>query len=438
MRKLPIKGAGWLALASALAVVTPGGAAQAQAVVATGVGTPFELAFWQSIDSSNDPSLYESYLLRYPNGTFNEIARAKILALRARLGSPAPLTTPAGSLPPAPPPVQPYVPPVQPVASYPAAAAQPAPVQPTPVRPAIVSPAPVAAPPVAAPVVTPVVAAPVPAAPVAQPAVAVAPAPAAAAAQPAVAVATAAVPVPPAQIAPAAQPVPVVQPAVAATPPAGTPAAASTLGQLLAALANSQTAGSVAPAAIQPAVAVAQSPVAAVPAATPAVVQPAAVQPASVQSAVAQPAAAPAVALVAPATLPGAGRSTLAAGFALPPAPQLLPVPSVALPPSFCSAEARNAFHDTVYAPAVGAAKQNNDNAAAYMRQLQATYDQYQLSHDPDTMNAIVATARGYQPTAQMTFAAQSSLVRQFAALMAVPVVACNQPGQPGATTIAK
>lgn len=421
MRQLPIKGAGWLALAGALAVVIPGGPAQAQAVVATGVGTPFELAFWQSIDSSNDPSLYESYLIRFPNGTFSEIARAKILALRARMGTPAPLTTPAGSLPPAPPPVQPYVPPVQPVAAYPAAAPQPAPVQPAPVRPAIVAPAPVAAPPVAAPVVTPVVATPVPAAPVAQPAVAVAPAPVAPVAQPVAAVATA----------PAAPLVPAVQPAVVATPPAATPAAASTLGQLLAALANSQTAGVAAPAVVQPAVA--QGPITPVPAAAPAVVQPAAVSPALVQ-----PAAAPAVALVAPATLPGAGRSALAAGFALPPAPQLLPVPAVALPPSFCSAEARNAFHDTVYAPAVGAAKQNNDNAAAYMRQLQATYDQYQLSHDPDTMNAIVATARGYQPTAQMTFAAQSALVRQFAALMAVPVVACNQPGQPGATTIAK
>lgn len=343
MRQVPKRGRGWLALGCALAVVVPGAPALAQSTVATGVGTPFELAFWQSIDSSNDPSLYESYLNRYPNGTFSEIARAKIITLRARLGMPA---APATVAPVAPTPPQIYVPPVQPVA---------APVAPPPAAP-VPAPAPV-------------------------PAVVVAPPPVPAVTQ-AVAV---------------AQPAPAVTPAAATTSPAA-PASASTLGQLLAALANSQTAGS-APAASAPP----------------------------------QPALA-----VSAATPPAPARNTLAAGFALPPAPQLLPVPAVALPPSFCSAEARNAFHDTVYAPAVTAAKTNNDNAAAYMRQLQSIYDQYQLSHDPDTMNAIVATARGYQPTAQMTFAAQSALVRQFAALMAVPVVPCTQPGQPGTTTLAK
>ena len=110
----------------------------------------------------------------------------------------------------------------------------------------------------------------------------------------------------------------------------------------------------------------------------------------------------------------------------------------MALPASFCSAEARNAFHDTVYVPSINVAKQNNDAAAAYMRELQAMYDQYQLSHDPDTMNAIVAAARGYQPVAQTTFSMQSALVRQFTALMAVPVVPCSQPGQSFATTLAK
>ena len=53
-------------------------------------------------------------------------------------------------------------------------------------------------------------------------------------------------------------------------------------------------------------------------------------------------------------------------------------------------------------------------------------------------MNAIVAAARGYQPVAQTTFSTQAALVRQFTALMAVPVVPCSQPGQPPATTLAK
>ena len=359
MRQVPKPGRGWLALGCALAFVVPGAPALAQSAVATGVGTPFELAFWQSIDSSNDPSLYESYLNRYPNGTFSEIARAKIITLRARLG---PSAAPAS--PTAPPPPQPYVPPMQAVAATPPPAVAP------PAAPVRV------APPVAAPVPAVVTERP-PAPPVTQ-AVAVAPPP----------------PVAP----PAAAPTP------SSTPPA-TPAAASTLGQLLAALANSQTAGNNTPAATA---------------------QP---QPAGLAATAATPSATPP---------PAPARSTLAAGFALPAAPQLLPVPAVTLPPSFCSAEARNAFHDTVYAPAVAAAKQNNDNAASYMRQLQAIYDQYQLSHDPDTMNAVVAAARGYQPTAQMTFAEQSAVVRQFTALMAVPVVPCAQPGQPGATTLAK
>lgn len=368
MREVPKPGRGWLALGCALAVAMPGAPAWAQSTVATGVGTPFELAFWQSIDSSNDPSLYESYLGRYPNGTFSEIARAKIITLRARMSPP---TVPAAISPTAPPPPQPYVPPVQPVASYVAPTAPPA----APVAAPAQAPAPavITAPPPAAPALTPAVATPAPA-PVASPAVAMASQPA--------------------TVTPAAVTSP-------ASNPAPTPAAASTLGQLLAALANSQTAGSSPPAALP--------------------------QPAP---------AALAVSAAAPVSTPA--RSALAAGFALPAAPQLLPVPAVALPPSFCSAEARNAFHDTVYAPAVTAAKANNDSAAAYMRQLQAVYDQYQLSHDPDTMNAVVAAARGYQPTAQMTFAVQSAIVRQFTALMAVPVVPCAQPGQPGTTTLAK
>ena len=199
------------------------------------------------------------------------------------------------------------------------------------------------------------------------------------------------------------------QPAVMPGPAAATPApggaapaapaqSGATLGQLLAALANSQVTGAAAPAA-------------------PATVQLVATQPATVAPAPPRP---------------------LAAGYVVPAQPALVPVAAVALPPSFCSAEARNAFHDTVYLPSVNAAKQNNDAAAAYMRQLQSLYDQYQLSHDPDTMNAIVGAARTYQQVAQTTFSMQSALVRQFSALMTVPVVACSQPGQPQSATLAK
>jgi len=320
-------------------------------VVATGVGTPFELAFWQSIDSSNDASLYDAYLTHFPNGTFSEIAHAKIVSLRGRVSAPvapaltvpvAPTAAPLGQpqVPVAVRVVQPAVPIVQPVT----------------------------------PAVTPV------AAPLAF-----------------------------------ASPV-VATPAVATSAPATPAPAAGTLGQLLAALATSQSseAGAQANAA-----------------SANASLQTTAAQPATLQSATLISGPAP----VAPA--PIAPRPTTVS-FAMPAQPALYAVPAVAFPPSFCSAEQRNAFHDQVYAPSVDTARRNNEAAAAYLRQLQALYDQYQMSHDPDTMNAIVVAARTYEQVAQTTFSMQAALVRQFPALMAVPVVPCSQQAQPSAAVLAK
>ena len=329
----------------AIALAMPGAPALAQASVATGVGTPFELAFWQSIDSSNDASLYEAYLTRFPNGTFGEIARAKIIALHGHLAPP-----PASA--------QAMAPAVSPNLTVPAAQVIP-----------------VAAAAAAAPTPAPAVAAPA----VVAPAVAAAMSPS--------------VPTPVVAAAPQA---------IAAAPDAVV-APTSTMGQLLAALANSQTTNS-------------QS--------TSGQTSPVPANAASMPTPVAyQPPAAPRV---------------QSPGFVIPAQPALSPVAEVALPPSFCSAEARNAFHASVYVPSVNAARQNNDAAAAYMRQLQSLYDQYQLSRDPDTMNAIVGAARAYQQVAQATFSTQGALVRQFSALMAVPVVACSQPGQPPAQTLIK
>ena len=345
-----------LMLSSGMAIALAGGAApmlaHAQAAVATGVGTPFELAFWQSIDTSNDPSLYEAYLARFPGGTFNEIAHAKIITLHGR------------------------------------AAQQAAPV---------INVTPTAAPALTVPVAPPAV--PVVLSPAAQQAVN---------------------PVQPAVFTPVAA-----QPMVATPAPAvasGSANSGATLGQLLAALASSQVSGGAAPAPVSSSVS--SPPVSSPPVSSPPV----------------SPSMSPSAGQAAPlagSPAPAAPR-TLAAGFVLPAQPALVPVAAVALPPSFCSAEARNAFHDTAYLPSVNAAKQNNDAAAAYMRQLQTMYDQYQLSHDPDTMNAIVGAARTYQQVAQTTFSMQSALVRQFGALMTVPVVPCSQPGQPLSATLIK
>ena len=49
---------------------------------ANGVGTPFELAFWQSVAGSDDPAVYDAYLAQYPAGTFSGLAKAKVATLR--------------------------------------------------------------------------------------------------------------------------------------------------------------------------------------------------------------------------------------------------------------------------------------------------------------------------------------------------------------------
>ncbi len=147
-----------------LAFAAGSGVAQVPASAASGgngVGSQFELAFWQSIASSDDRMQYEAYLAQYPAGTFSGLARAKIAAIdRARGIAPAAVAAaPAAAIP------------------APANVPVPAPVvsQPAPIAPvvAVTVPAPVAvptpepasaAPPASAPLqaaVAPTVAAPV-------------------------------------------------------------------------------------------------------------------------------------------------------------------------------------------------------------------------------------------------------------------------------------
>lgn len=126
---------------------------------------------------------------------------------------------------------------------------------------------------------------------------------------------------------------------------------------------------------------------------------------------------------------PGAGTAgvTAAQGFALPPRPQLAEVADLTLPASFCSAEQRNAFYETRYKPLLELSRANNAAAIAYMEKLQAAYDSYQLARDPTPMNALAAEARDYQQqVAAVTYSRQSAVVRQFDAIMAVPVSACT------------
>lgn len=124
-----------------------------------GVGSPFELAFWQSIATSDDRTQYEAYLTQYPAGTFSGLARAKIAAIdRARGIAPAAVAPPPGAAIPAPAAAQPPAP-IAPTA----AAVAPVPV-PIPVPASVPTPEPTSvAVPIAAPVqtaVAPTVAAP--------------------------------------------------------------------------------------------------------------------------------------------------------------------------------------------------------------------------------------------------------------------------------------
>jgi formylglycine-generating enzyme required for sulfatase activity len=73
--------------------VLPGGSGTASAsATVTSSGTSAEVAFWQSIQDSKNPAMFEEYLRQYPSGRFAGLARLKIEELK---------TTRVASLPPA-------------------------------------------------------------------------------------------------------------------------------------------------------------------------------------------------------------------------------------------------------------------------------------------------------------------------------------------------
>lgn len=169
--------------------------------------------------------------------------------------------------------------------------------------------------------------------------------------------------------------------------------------------------------------------VAAVPAAPPAAA--AVVQPAVVKAESAVPAGSDAALLSELAKSQEAGvptqKAVVAQGFALPARPALLDVADLPLPASFCTAEQRNTFYEMRYKPVLEMARANNAAAIAHMKTLQDAYDSHQLSRDPAPMNALAAEARDYQQqVAAVTYSRQAAVVRQFDAVMAVPVNACQ------------
>lgn len=414
-----------LCAALVLSVATP---AVAQSPTATGVGSQFELTFWQSVESGSDTALYEAYLAQYPNGTFAAVARVKLAKLR-QLAAPA--TVPA---------------PVTP-------APIPAPVQPVPQpQPQIVPAATVAPVPPPAPAATPTVAptqlaTTSPAAkPPANPPIK----------QQLAARASRSAPLPAPKVDSVPKPDPDSAPYVTTLPTEPEPESSDSdaLRRLLGALGDSQRLGAVTPAPIievadvTPAGEVTQPPSSApfTPSTPPAaaaslalpqtpVATPSASAPRLVEAggrAVAVPDAVQLSLTSTPATDPHPiAVGLLPPDFKLPPRPQLAAIPPLVFPPSFCSAEARNAFHDGPYVTAVEVAKRNNDATIAYMHQLQDLYDTNQLRGDTNPINAVAAESQSYSPVAAAAFTAQSILVSAFSTLMAVPIRACEAPKQP-------
>lgn len=181
-----VYGAACICLAAAFPAVADdasSGSARAGATT-NGVGSQFELVFWQSVQSSDDPAMFDAYLAQYPEGTFSKLAKLRIAAF-ARAAAPR----------------------AEPVQPAPLPAPVPAPVPAAPAGNAALAPAPFAATPLAA---TPLAAAPLAATPLA--------ATPAALAAPAAAPSAVAAP-PPAGIAP-----------VVTAPPVATPVAGSQAG----------------------------------------------------------------------------------------------------------------------------------------------------------------------------------------------------------------
>ena len=418
--------------------------ALAQGVAATGVGSQFELTFWQSVESGSDPALYEAYLAQYPNGTFATVARVKLAKLRqlAAPATPAPLPAPAQQPVLPTPPAQAQIMPAAVVTPVtPPAKVLPAPAPTAPSTAAQLAAATPAATPATKPGATPPIK------------------------QQLASRATRSAPLPAPKVDSVPKPDPDSAPYVTTLPQETEPESSDSdaLRRLLGALGDSQRLGAVTPspivdtADVAPAGAVIPAPPSAplTPSTPPAPQASLALPETQVATPAATPSASPsrlvetgrvgtggrAVAVpdavqLSLTSTPATDLHPIAVGllppdFRLPPRPQLAAIPPLIFPPSFCSAEARNAFHDGPYVTAVEVAKRNNDATIAYMRQLQDLYDTNQLRGDTNPVNAVAAESQSYSPVAAAAFTAQSILVSAFSTLMAVPIRACEAPKQP-------
>ncbi len=132
------------------------------------------------------------------------------------------------------------------------------------------------------------------------------------------------------------------------------------------------------------------------------------------------------------ATIPRAahaqpGAFTIAAlGYkTLPPRPVLQTAPEVNIPPTFCSLQERNKFHDEVYAPARTIAYANNEAAAHYISDLDALRREYQ-SQINGFYVVVVKESQDYKAVADTQFAISERYRKLFDTLMDRPVAHCG------------
>jgi hypothetical protein len=114
------------------------------------------------------------------------------------------------------------------------------------------------------------------------------------------------------------------------------------------------------------------------------------------------------------------------AAAALPARPVLAAVPTLTPPDHFCSAEARNQYHDTVYKPALAIATANNASAIRYLQALDAQYRTFGAQSDAAGMNTVAAGSKAYQPVANDAFATSNAYLRLFERIMATPITGCR------------
>lgn len=110
----------------------------------------------------------------------------------------------------------------------------------------------------------------------------------------------------------------------------------------------------------------------------------------------------------------------------LPPRPQFSAAAAIDIPPRFCSAEERNAFHDARFRPAVDQASKKNADAIAHMELLKRLSDEATARGDSNTAIALSSEAMAYEGVARSVYLERTAMDSAFPRLMAVPIVACS------------